>query len=82
MSDLVCHEQVVTKRDLKAPLDESTLQDERLLKNLIGLEKFYVIKENYLKNGTQPEVKPHMRDILSNWMLDVSYFYFIVSILR
>jgi len=71
MSDLVCHEQVITKRDLKAPLDESTLQDERLLKNLMDLEKFYVIKENYLYNGTQPEVKPHMRDILSNWMLDV-----------
>ena len=54
----------------KATVDMKLLNDERLVKNLLDLEDFYRVQSNYFQH-VQTEIKPWMRKMLANWMLDV-----------
>ena len=51
------------------------LKDERVLKNLLKLEKICVpVSEDYLRSGIQPDLNPSYRKIVTDWMLQVRYF--------
>ena len=54
----------------KSPIDKNILNDERLVDNLLHMEDFYRIQSNYFLY-VQTEIKPWMRKMLANWMLDV-----------
>ena len=57
---------------VKSQVDPSLVADTRVLSNLIRTESRYLPKyPNYFKT-VQVEVKPHMRKIVSDWMLEVS----------
>jgi hypothetical protein len=47
------------------------LNDERILHNLLFMEDNYCIQSNYFL-VVQNEIKPWMRTVLANWMLEVS----------
>ena len=50
------------------------LKDERVLKNLLKLEKICVpVSEDYLRSGIQPDLNPSYRKIVTEWMLQVRY---------
>jgi hypothetical protein len=53
-----------------APIDLNLLNDDRVLQNLLTLEDSYTIQSNYF-SYVQQEIKPWMRNVLSNWMLEV-----------
>jgi len=56
---------------VKAQPDPTLVEDDRVLINLIKNEHRYLPKyQNYFKT-VQVEVKPHMRKIVSDWMLEV-----------
>ena len=56
---------------VKSQVDPSLVADNRVLSNLIRMESRYLPKyPNYFKT-VQVEVKPHMRKIVSDWMLEV-----------
>merc|ERR1712066_394675 len=57
---------------VKSQVDPNLVEDNRVLLNLIRTESRYLPKyPNYFKT-VQVEVKPHMRKIVSDWMLEVS----------
>ena len=57
---------------VKSQVDLNLVEDNRVLLNLIRTESRYLPKyPNYFKT-VQVEVKPHMRKIVSDWMLEVS----------
>ena len=51
--------------------DRTLLLDDRVLQNLLAAEDQCLPNFSYF--DFQPEIKPHMRKVLANWMLDVSY---------
>merc|ERR1712226_487992 len=56
---------------VKSQVDPSLVADTRVLSNLIKNEGRYLPRyQNYFKT-VQVEVKPHMRKIVSDWMLEV-----------
>jgi len=56
---------------VKAQVDQTLVEDDRVLINLIKNEQRYLPKyQNYFKT-VQVAVKPHMRKIVSDWMLEV-----------
>merc|ERR1712066_403748 len=56
---------------VKAQVDPTLVEDDRVLLNLLKSEQRYLPKyQNYFKT-VQVEVKPHMRKIVSDWMLEV-----------
>jgi len=56
---------------VKAQVDQTLVKDDRVLLNLIKNEGRYLPRyQNYFKT-VQVEVKPHMRKIVSDWMLEV-----------
>ena len=57
----------------RAIKDPVILEDIRVFHNMLGIEEFYVAATNYFKNN-QSEIEPHMRKIVTSWMLDVSIF--------
>lgn len=65
--DLLCFE---NDFDPMAPFDTAILDDERLLRNLIQTEERYLITGSYFK-CLQTDIKPSMRDVVANWMLEV-----------
>ena len=54
----------------RAYKDPVILNDARVFQNMLNVEEFYVAASNYFKN-TQNEIKPHMRKIVTEWMLEV-----------
>jgi len=57
---------------VKSQIDTTLVEDDRVMLNLIKNEQRYLPKyPNYFKT-VQVEVKPHMRKIVSDWMLEVS----------
>jgi cyclin D2 len=54
----------------KSPVDKNILNDQRLIDNLLLMEDYYRIQSNYFLY-VQTEIKPWMRKMLANWMLDV-----------
>merc|ERR1711953_471848 len=56
---------------VKAQVDQTLVRDDRVLLNLIKNESRYLPRyQNYFKT-VQVEVKPHMRKVVSDWMLEV-----------
>jgi hypothetical protein len=57
--DRVCH----------SLYDQTLLSDDRILRNLLIAEECCLPNATYF--DFQPEIKPQMRCVLANWMLDV-----------
>jgi len=58
--------------EVRSQIDQTLVEDDRVLWNLIKNEQRYLPKyPNYFRT-VQVEVKPHMRKIVSDWMLEVS----------
>lgn len=55
----------------RAYRDPVILEDNRVFQNMLDIEEFYVAATNYFAT-TQSEIKPHMRKIVTDWMLEVS----------
>ena len=53
--------------------DPSLDLNPRVLANLLKNEENY-LSVNYFKNGTQKDVKPWMRRMVTTWMLEVIFF--------
>jgi hypothetical protein len=70
----------------RAYKDPVILEDNRVFQNMLDIEEFYIAATNYFAT-TQSEIKPHMRKIVTDWMLEVGwdnffYFYFFYSTSR
>ena len=62
----------------RAYKDPVLLEDNRVFQNMLHIEEFYIAATNYFQN-TQNEIKPHMRKIVTDWMLEVGSFCFVSS---
>ena len=56
---------------VRAARDRSLLEDPRVLLQLLALEERYLPRTSYFK-CVQKDIKPYMRRILADWMLEVS----------
>ena len=56
---------------VKAQIDPSLTEDKRVILNLLKSEQRYLPKYPDYFRTVQAEVKPHMRKIVSDWMLEV-----------
>jgi len=56
---------------VNAQIDPTLVEDNRVLSNLIRNESRYLPKYPDYFRSVQVEVKPHMRKIVSDWMLEV-----------
>lgn len=54
----------------RAYKDPVILEDNRVFENMLDIEECYMAATNYFQN-TQSEIKPHMRKIVTDWMLEV-----------
>ena len=54
----------------RAYKDPVILEDNRVFQNMLDIEEFYIAATNYFAT-TQSEIKPHMRKIVTDWMLEV-----------
>jgi len=52
--------------------DPVILEDSRVFQNMLDIEEFYIAATNYFQN-IQSEILPHMRKIVTDWMLEVCY---------
>ena len=66
--DLLCTE--MTDHNL-APMDAVIYKDERVLDNMLQLDDTLVPKFNYF-HGFQKSLEPYMREIVIEWMHEVS----------
>ena len=65
--------------DIRSTEDPVLLNDARVLSNILarqdlrtnGPSKSWKRQATYFENGMQQEIKPHMRKIVSDWMLEV-----------
>ena len=55
----------------KAHVDPILLEDSRVFRNMMITEDSYRSDNNYFEN-IQEEIKPHMRKLVTDWMLEVS----------
>lgn len=53
----------------KAEVDPALLED-RVFRNMMDTEDCYISDNNYFEN-VQKEIKPHMRKLVTDWMLEV-----------
>ncbi|RNA18189.1 G1 S-specific cyclin-D2 [Brachionus plicatilis] len=63
-------ESLISTASLRAPNDHHLLSDHRNLTSLLFLEDLYRIQSDYFSH-IQTEIKPWMRKMLANWMLEV-----------
>jgi len=54
----------------RAYKDPVILEDLRVFQNMLDIEEFYIAAANYFQN-IQSEILPHMRKIVTDWMMDV-----------
>ena len=54
----------------KAEVDPALLED-RVFRNMMDTEDCYISDNNYFEN-VQKEIKPHMRKLVTDWMLEVN----------
>jgi len=59
-----------TEMVCRAYKDPVILEDNRVFENMLDIEEFYMAASNYFQN-TQSEIKPHMRKVVTDWMLEV-----------
>ena len=61
--------------DIRSTEDPVLLNDARVLSNILARQelknKTRLRQPTYFENGTQQDIKPHMRKIVSDWMLEV-----------
>ncbi|XP_053688889.1 G1/S-specific cyclin-D3-like [Sabethes cyaneus] len=69
--DLVCKEIIYDEVDNQfAEPDPTMVGDARVIQNLISLERLTIPPCNYF-GSVQRDIKPHMRKIVTTWMLEV-----------
>ena len=68
--DLFCCEAQVDF-ECRAYADPVLLKDSRVLDNLLNSEERHVPSASYF-DCVQPDLKPHMRKIVTEWMLEVT----------
>jgi len=56
---------------VKAQVDKTLVADDRVLQNMIRSEHRYLPSNPDYFRYVQPEIRPHMRKIVSDWMLEV-----------
>lgn len=66
--DLLCYETTTTQK--RAYLDSTLIQDARVLEVMNAADYIYRPR-NYFEDF-QDEIEPHMRKIVSEWMLEVN----------
>ena len=64
--ELLCTEGDTIKR---AYPDRVFLKDDRVLQNLLRVEEHYTVSPGYMQQ--QKDIKPYMRKIVAQWMLEV-----------
>ena len=78
MESFICFEEIdqiyslniVTQNlETQASVDKNLLQDQRVLENMLATERRDII--DYCGTGLQREVAPHMRKIVTDWMMEV-----------
>lgn len=72
--DLFCCEAQVDF-ECRAYADPTILKDVRVLDNLLSSEERHVLSSSYF-DCVQSELKPHMRKVVTEWMLEVNHFCF------
>ena len=72
MEDLFCCEAQVDY-ECRAYADPVLLKDGRVLHNLLSSEERHVLSSSYF-DCVQSELKPHMRKIVTEWMLEVDIY--------
>ena len=79
MESFICLEEIdqiyslniVTQNlETQASVDKNLLQDQRVLENMLSSEEEHRVLD-YCGTGVQREVAPHMRKIVTDWMLEV-----------
>ena len=78
MNDLFAEEEFkcpednnIVLTDVRSMEDPVLLKDQRILKNILNRQEHSGhIRPDYFE-AVQTEVKPHMRKIVSDWMLEV-----------
>lgn len=75
---LGCGETYVGERIIRAKKDPVLLHDDRILQNLLELEERYLVSTSYFE-CVQRDVQPYMRKIVSGWMMQVYYIYYLRS---
>ena len=68
MNLLCCEAQI--DYECRAYADPVLLKDDRVLNNLLSSEDKHVLSASYF-DCVQPDLKPHMRKIVTEWMLEV-----------
>lgn len=63
----------------RAYADPDLLEDGRVLHNLFGYDDLYRLHQNYFEL-VQDDIKPYMRKIVSDWMLEVCFHFYLVSL--
>ena len=58
--------------------DPVLLQDDRVLRNLLTCEDKYIPSCRYF-NIVQKEIEPHMRRMVTTWMLEVNKYHTLIS---
>lgn len=73
--DLMCCEAESLKRAYEDPV---LLKDDRVLHNLLATEDKYQPSASYFK-CVQTDVKPYMRKMVAEWMLEVMHCFLFYS---
>ncbi len=68
--DLMCAEKI-SQDSCHAGKDRNVFEDERVLRDLLATEHLYVPQCDYF-TMVQTDVKPFMRKVVTQWMLEVS----------
>ena len=56
--------------DVQPMVDKNLVKDQRVLENMLTSEKEHRVID-YCGTGLQREVAPHMRKIVTDWMMEV-----------
>lgn len=72
MAPQVQQHQDIVLQDIKSHPDPVLIKDKRILSNILQRQGEYKhTKQSYFES-VQTEIKPHMRKIVSDWMLEVT----------
>ena len=77
--DLYCCEATVDF-ECRAYADPVLLKDNRVLNNLLSSEDRHVLSSSYF-DCVQLDLKPHMRKVVTQWMLEVGRFLLLRRLL-
>lgn len=69
--ELYCSEVLTFPEETVASEDPTLTRDARVLDNMMQLQLFNVPPQDYFKH-IQSDIQPHMRKVVTRWMLEVS----------